>query len=321
MLNLMGIVEDEKMKLAIIIPAFNENKTIEQVIKAIPKKINGITMVQIIVIDDGSTDNTAKEALKAGADKVLSFRKNRGLAYAYKEGLNQALAGDADVICSIDADGQYDSTQIPLLIQPIVSGDADIVLGSRFKGKIEEMTLFKNFGNRAGTKIISIISGVPISDAQTGFRAFSREAIIKLNILSVYTHVHETIIQAAFKRFKILEIPIIFRKRNGKSRLIKSLFSYARMAGLDILRTYRDFHPIVTFFIIGSISVMFGLIFGFRVLIHYINTGFVTPYLPSAILATLFITTGFLSMVIGLLADMLRSNRILLEDILYWLKR
>jgi glycosyltransferase involved in cell wall biosynthesis len=304
-----------------MIPAYNEEKTIRKVISEIPQEIPQIDQISIIVIDDGSTDNTRKRAIEANVDKVISFKQNQGLAIAFKKGLDLALEMNADIIVNIDADGQYDGKEITILINPILNNEADIVLGSRFKGWIEFMPLRKRIGNSLATKATNLLTGLKISDTQTGFRAFSKETALRLNIESNYTYVQETIIQAKEKGLKIVEVPIHFRKREGKSRLISNIFSYARRAGINILRTYRDYEPLRTFLIIGSLITLLGFGFGIRVLIQYLTTGMVEPYLPSAILTAILLIVGFQVIIFGIIADMIGDNRKIQEEILYFLKK
>lgn len=309
------------MRLVVTIPAYNEEKTLGKVIREIPRKIDQIDDVKVVVIDDGSIDNTRKVAFEAGADKVISFKQNRGLAQAFKMGVNVALQMNSDVIVNIDADGQYDGKEITALLNPILNNQADIVLGSRFKGWIEFMPLQKRIGNSLATKATNLLTGLKISDTQTGFRAFSKEAALRLNIESDYTYVQETIIQAVDKGLKIVEVPVHFRRREGKSRLITNIFSYARRAGINILRTYRDYEPLRTFLIIGGIISLLGFVFGLRVLIQYLTTGMVGPYLPSAILTAVLLIVGFQVIIFGIIADMVGSNRKIQEEILYILKK
>ena len=304
------------MKLAVTIPAYNEEGTIGEVIRRIPKK--KLKECVIIVIDDGSKDKTSEEAELAGADLVYRFKENRGLAYAFKKGIDLALNSGANLIVNIDGDGQYDPEEIPLLVQPIVDGEGDIVLGSRFEGWIEQMPWRKRIGNIFATKVTSALSGIKISDAQTGFRALSREAASSLNIISGYTYTQEMIIQAANKDLKIVEVPCNFRKRReGSSRLITGMFGYARKAGLTIIRTYRDYKPLRTFMFIGGIIFFIGILMGLRVLYHFFLTGAVTPYLPSALLSGVLLIIGFQVMILGLIAEMVGNNRRLMEQILY----
>lgn len=309
------------MKLVVMIPAYNEEESIAGVIKEIPREIDGADSVEILVINDGSTDRTVEVAREAGADHIISFSKNRGLANAFKAGLEGALERGADIIVNTDADGQYNGAEIPKLIGPILDGEADAVLGSRFKGSIEYMPIQKKVGNRMATLFTRRVSGFPVSDAQTGFRAFTREAALRINILSSYTYTQETIIQLVENNFKIVEVPIEFRKREGKSRLISGIFNYAKRAGVTILRTYLYHRPLRVFTYIGGALFLFGSIFAGRVLIHYFQTGLVSPYLPSAVLATLSIILGFLVITMGLIAELMGVNRRLQEEILYRMKR
>ncbi len=303
------------------IPAYNEEKTLGKVIQEIPREIDQIVDVKIVVIDDGSIDSTRKVALETGANKVISFKKNRGLAQAFKKGLTVSLEMGCDIIVNIDADGQYDGAEIPELLKPILNSEADIVLGSRFKGWIESMSLQKKLGNSLATKVTSLLSGYKLSDAQTGFRAFSKEAALRINVMSDYTYVQETIIQAVEKGLKIVEVPVHFRKREGKSRLIPNIFSYAKRASITILRTYIDYKPLRTFLLIGGLILLTGLAVGLRVLIHYFGTGMVTPYVPSAILTAILLIFGFQAIILGLIADMIGRNRRVQEEILYILKK
>jgi glycosyltransferase involved in cell wall biosynthesis len=303
-----------------MIPAYNEEETIGSVINEIPRDC--CEQVEVLVIDDGSSDNTVKEAERAGADRIISFKRNKGLAPAFRAGLETALKMDADIIVNIDADGQYNPNEIPKLIKPIIDGKADFVLGSRFRGRIEYMPVHKKITNRIATFVTRRVSGLPISDAQTGFRAFTSDAAFHLNVMSNYTYVQETLMQAANYDLVIAEIPIEFRKRSGgESRLISNIFGYASRAGKTIVTTYRDYKPLKTFSFLGLFFIVFGLIFGFRVLIHYFDTGMVGPYLPSAVLAVLLLIVGIQTIVLGLLADMLKTHRRIQDEVLYRLKK
>ncbi|WP_455277751.1 glycosyltransferase family 2 protein [[Eubacterium] cellulosolvens] len=307
------------MRLVVTIPAYNEEKTIGKVIKKISRTI--CDEVKIIVIDDGSKDDTIKVAKTSGADVIHSFGTNRGLAQTFKKGLDLAIGLSADLIVNIDADAQYDPKEIPKLIQPIIEDEADIVLGSRFKGKIEYMSKKRKIGNLLATKVTSFLSGINISDAQTGFRALAKEAALRLCIISEYTYTQEMIIQAVHKGMRIIEVPCTFKKRKGSSRLISGLFSYARRAGMTIIRTYMDYKPLRVFLFIGASISLLGLLIGFRVLIHFLMTGTVTPFIPSAILTAVLLIVGFQIITLGLIADMVSRNRRLTEEILYRLKK
>jgi glycosyltransferase involved in cell wall biosynthesis len=304
------------MKLVVTIPAYNEEKTIAAVISEIPKKIKGIDSVDIIVVDDGSEDNTSAVAIKAGA-KVIRNAHNCGLAYTFSKGLRYALELGADIIVNTDADMQYNQKQIPCLVQPILDGKADIVLGSRFKGTIEYMPIQKYLGNKIVSKLMSFLTGENITDSQTGFRAFSKEAALRINVFSNFTYTQETILEAVEKKLAIVEVPVDFRKRNGKSRLISNIFDYAYRAGSTILTTYLNYKPLKIFFFIGGFLIFIGLIFGTRILVHFISTGMVAPYVPSAILSALFLIIGFQIMIIGMIAELIKRNRLVQEELLY----
>jgi len=306
------------MKLIVTIPAYNEEKTIGKVIDEIPKRIKGIKSIEILVVNDGSTDNTETVARNHGAS-VLKLKHN-GLAYAFKSGMGEAIKRGADIIVNTDADFQYNQKQIPDLIKPVLSGHADIVLGSRFRGHIEYMPLSKRLGNRLASWAVRRVSGLSVSDAQTGFRAFSREAALRMNIQTTYTYTQETILQAAANKLEVREIPVDFRKREGESRLISSLFSYARNASYTLIMGYLNYKPLRIFLSIGLLFFLIGFILGLRVLLHFISTGLVSPFIPTAILTSILLIFGFQIIVIGLLAEMIKQNRRLNEEILYKLK-
>jgi len=309
------------MRLIVTIPAYNEEKNIGNVIREIPRNIDGVDEVKVLVVNDGSTDSTVESAIKSGADVVISFPSNRGLAVAFKEAIVNALEMGADIIVNIDADGQYNANEIPKLVRPILEGKADIVLGDRQVKKLDHMPLQKKIGNIVASFVTRIASGMKVSDAQTGFRAFSREAALRINVLHGYTYVQETIIAARHKRLRVTEVPVEFRKREGKSRLISNIWSYARRAGGTIIRAYTFYNPLKTFLGIGFIVLFAGFIVGFRVLIHYLSTGMVSPYLPSAVLSALLIIVGFQVMIIGLIGDMIHHLRYLVEEVLYELRK
>jgi len=309
------------MKLVVMIPAYNEEKSIGKVIKEIPRRIEGVDNIKILVVNDGSTDKTREEALKSGASKIISNKKNLGLARSFKKGLDEALEMGADIIVNIDADGQYDAKEIPTFVRPILENSTDIVLGDRQIHTLDHMPFSKKIGNRIATWITRKLSGYPVKDAQTGFRAFSREAALKLNILGNYTYVQETIIQATHKDLVIEEVPVVFRRREGESRLISNIFSYAKNAAIAILRTYRDYNPIKTFAVIGIIFIIISFIPGFVVLKDYFATGTFSGHIGRGLLTILFFFIGVQIIIFGLLADMLKTQRQLQEEILFEMRK
>jgi glycosyltransferase involved in cell wall biosynthesis len=244
------------MKLVVTIPSYNEENSISKVIKEIPRKIKGVDLVEVLVINDGSVDNTSEEAKKAGADKIISHKKNLGLGITFRDGLEEALNMGADIIVNTDADFQYNGEEIPNLIEPILEGTADIVIGDRQIATLSHMPKGKMIGNKLATWVTRRVTGLPIRDAQTGFRAFSRDAALKMNLTGNYTYVQETLIQAANKNLVVEQIPVEFRKRSDKSRLISNLFSYAKSAGVTIVRSYRDYQPFKVFTAIGFVLII-----------------------------------------------------------------
>jgi len=309
------------MKLVITIPAYNEEVTISGVIAEIPRRMDGVASVAILVLDDGSTDGTVAAAQKAGADKVIRHHENKGLGTAFKRALDEALGMGADIIVNIDADGQYNALDIPRLIAPIVENRADIVLGWRDIGKLDFMPAGKKIGNRLATRATRMLAGFPVKDAQTGFRAFSRDAALRMYLSGGYTYVQETLMQARYKGLIIEQVPVDFRERKGKSRLISSIFSYAVRASRVIFITFKDYRPLKLFLYSGFVLFLIGLGLGIRVLVHFAQTGMVTPHYPSAIAATLLIVVGMGTMLFGIVADMFKKQRLLSEEILYRLKK
>lgn len=292
------------MKVIITIPSFNEEKTIGDIIKKVKKVMDENRFeYKILVIDDGSKDKTKENAEKAGAI-VFCHPINYGLAETFRTEMKKALELNPDIIVHIDADCQYLASDIPKLIKPIIDKKADIALGSRFKGKIESMPLIKRLGNKAFSKVISNITKVKISDGQTGFRAFTKE-VAAINILSNHTYTHEQIIKAIKNKFKLVEVPVYFAKRKGKSRLIKNPFDYALKAWINILRIYRDYEPLKFFGYFGGISIFLGLLFGIWILVTLLKTGSVGG-IPRVILCVLFIMAGIQIVLFGFLADMNR---------------
>ncbi len=291
------------MKIAVTIPAYNEEKTIGKVIEGIKKALDRKHNYEIIVVDDGSRDKTAKIAKDAGAI-VYSHPQNFGLAETFKTAMQKAIDHKADVIVHTDADGQYDAEDIPKLIQKLNEG-YDLVLGSRFDGRIESMPMINKLGNRAFSAVISQITRQKITDAQTGLRAFTKE-VAKLPIISNYTYTQEQILRAAKAKYRISEVPVNFLKRkDGKSRLLRNPFEYAIKAWITIFRIYRDYEPLKFFGIFGGSILLVGLILGTFVTYSFITEGLVGG-IPRVVLAGVFITMGIQIILFGFLADMMK---------------
>ena len=317
----MKVFAGEIMKLVVMIPAYNEERNIGGVIHEIPRTIEGIAKVEVLVIDDGSTDDTVGVAKQAGAGMIISHPGNLGLGVTFRDGLEAALDMGADIVVNIDADGQYNGAEIPALIRPILEEKADIVLGWRNINALDFMPKSKKLGNRLATWTTRVTAGFPIKDAQSGYRAFSRDAALKMNLSGKYTYVQETLMQAKYKGLWVEQVPIEFRERKGKSRLISSIISYASKAGRTIFFTLRDYRPLWLFCTIGGMISLFGLGFAVRVLVHYLRTGFVSPHIPSAIAASLLIIVGLGVMIFGVIADLFKRQRLLQEEVLYRLKK
>jgi len=307
------------LKLSILIPAFNEERTIKTVIEEIPKKIDLIDKIEVIVVDDGSTDKTPSIAKSCGAI-VYSFNQNKGLAKAISYGFSKSSEHKADILVILDADNQYDPTEIPLLLKPILEKKADIVLGNRQVKKLEHMPMQKKIGNQMSSKVVSKLLGQKINDAQTGFRAFSLDAINRLHIFSGYTYTQETLLQAKFKGLKIHEVPVKFRKRDDQSRLISNIFSYATRTFSLIVSTVV-FYKSFKFFGILSV-ILFGIAIGLSIFIlnHFYTTGNIKPFYVVTVLATLFIIAASISSLMTVISSIMNRQSILLEEILRKLK-
>jgi len=248
------------MKLVVMIPALDEEKTIGAVVRSIPRQIKGINEVAVLVSSDGSTDRTVEEAQLAEADRVLCFRGTQGLAKTFKLAMLEAIRMGADVIVNIDGDAQYEASELPRLIEPILEQDADIVLGSRFLGTIEEMPNAKRIGNIFGTWVVKRVSSVPITDAQTGYRAFTRHAALQLNVLAEHTYTQETIIEAAHKHLKVVEVPVTFNRRNnGSSRLVKNFWNYGTRAAFTVGAAFAAHHARMFLAYLGVASLLGSL--------------------------------------------------------------
>ena len=292
--------------IVITIPAYNEEATLQKVIVNIKRAMaNTKYNYKILVVDDGSTDNTAMAAKESGA-VVYSHPKNYGLAEAFKTEVEKALEMNAEVIVHIDADGQYAAEDIPKMIKCIDEGN-ELVLGNRFSSDLKHMPFIKKFGNRAFSRVISQITGIKINDAQTGLRAFTKEAAKKIEIMSLHTYTQEQIIRAVKNKFRVKEIPVNFLAReSGKSRLVKNPFDYALKAWIDIFRIYRDYTPLKFFSLFGLLFLVPGFIIGLFILYSLFTTGNVGG-LPRVMLTVLFISIGVQIVLFGFLADILRK--------------
>lgn len=301
-------------RLVIQIPCLNEEETIGLTIKELPREITGIDQIEILVINDGSEDNTVQAALSAGAHHVISHTCNRGLAAAYISGLEQALRLGANIIVNTDADNQYRGSEIERLIQPILRGEADIVIGSRPIGQIEHFSTTKKILHRFGSFVVRWISGTSVIDVASGFRAVSREAARHLFVYNPYTYTIETIIQASQQNLKIASVPIATNKDLRRSRLIKSIPQYLTWSILTILRVYIIYRPMRFFALLMLLTGFPGLLLVGRFLILYMM-GQGNGYIQSLQIGVGLIVVSLLMLVGGVLADLSAMNRRLLEDL------
>ena len=294
------------MKIVITIPAYNEETTIGSLINKINEVMgSGKYDYKVMVVDDGSKDKTAEVAKLANA-VVYSHHKNYGLADTFRTETEKALKLGADVIVHIDADTQYKPEEIPILLKEIEKG-YDLVLGSRFKGKIESMPIIKKIGNKAFSRVVSNITGIRISDAQTGFRAFTRDVAEKIKITSNHTYTQEQIIRAVKSKFRIKEVPIYFAKRKDKSRLMSNPFEYAIRAWINLIRIYRDYEPLKFFGLAGTSIFSVGLLIGFYLVYLHFTSGIVGHF-ALIMLDVLVLSIGLQIIIFGFLADMYRSK-------------
>lgn len=308
------------MKLIIQIPCLNEEESLPKTLQDLPKQIPGVDTIEILVIDDGSSDRTSEVARRNGAQHIVRFTKQKGLARAFYAGLDAALKAGADIIVNTDADGQYRGADIPRLIQPILEGKADIVIGNRDIENVRQFSWTKKRLQRIGSWVVRQLTGSTISDATTGFRAYNAEAALKLNIISDYTYTLESIIQAEHKGLAIGNITISTNDVRRKSRLFRSIPEYLKRSMITIIRVYAMFNPFQIFTRAGAIILFFGLLVGCRFLFYYFLTGG-TGKIQSLILAAVLILIGFQVIIVGLVSDLISANRRLLEDVLYRLKK
>lgn len=302
------------MKLVIQIPCLNEEKALPVTLKDLPRKIDGIDEIEVLVIDDGSSDRTVEAAKEAGVDEVLSLGSNKGLAKAFSAGINRALEMGADIIVNTDADNQYKADYIKDLIKPILDGRADIVIGSRPVEKIKHFSPLKKCLQKLGSFVMRCVSKTDVKDAPSGFRAFSRNAAIQLNIFDNYTYTLDTIIQAKAKGLvtECVEIEVNPELRN--SRLFSNMFLYVWRSIFTMLRMFIIYRPFRFFITIGAVSLLFGFILGIRFLYYY-AAGSGQGHIQSLILAAILLLTGVQVSLIAVLAELISINRKLIEDV------
>jgi len=308
------------MKLIVQIPCLNEEATVGETIRDIPREIPGIDSVEVLIIDDGSTDRTREAAREAGADHIISFTNRKGLARAFMAGIDNALKLGADIIVNTDADNQYQGSEIPKLIGPILDKKADIVVGNREVETIEHFSPVKKHLQKLGSWVVRKLSNTNVPDAASGFRAYNRDAAFSLNVVSDFSYTLETLIQAGKGSFAVGHVAVLTNPQTRPSRLFTSTYSYLKRSIATLIRIYTMYEPLKVFTIIGS----FGILLGVAISIRFVYFLIITDgrgHVQSLIFAAIFFIIGFQILVIGLLADTIAANRKLTENILYRVKK
>lgn len=308
------------MKLIIQIPCYNEANTLPATIQALPRQIEGIDCIEYLIIDDGSSDNTAAVARSSGVHHVITLRQHAGLAAAFVAGLEASLNQQADIILNTDADNQYHAEDIQNLVKPILAGKADIVVGDRGVATLAEFSPLKRSLQRLGSWVISRASGVDTPDATSGFRALCRDAAIETVVLSNYSYTLETLIQAGSRGLRVVFVPVRTNPSTRPSRLMNNIPHYLANSTATILRAYTMYRPLRVFSILGLLITMPGIFLGLRY-VYYVLLGQSGGKVQSLILAAVLMIIGFQIFLIGLLADLISSNRKMIEEILFRLRR
>ncbi len=308
------------MKLIIQIPCYNEEETLTIALNHLPKKIEGIDEIEYLIINDGSRDNTVKVAKEWGINHVVNLKQNMGLAKGFMAGINECLCQGADIIVNTDADDQYRGEDVEAIVRPIIEGKADIVIGARPIDETEHFSPLKKMLQHFGSWVVRKASGTDIPDAPSGFRAYSREAALRLNVINNYTYTLEQIVQAGRNKIAITWVPIRTNDELRPSRLFNSMFGYIKKSILTIVRAYIMYKPLAFFTGVGLIPLIVGIGIGVRFLIFYFG-GQPGGHIQSLILGSLLITLGAIIWVVGLLADTTAANRKIMEDIQYHVRK
>lgn len=312
--------EDDLMKLIIQIPCYNEAETLAIALNDLPRQLEGIDEIEYLIINDGSRDDTVRVAKAWGVHHIVSFMQNKGLAKGFMAGLDEALRQGADIIVNTDADNQYCADDIAALIVPILEGRADYVIGARPIDDTEHFSFLKKKLQHFGSWVVRKASNTDIPDAPSGFRAMTREAAMRMNVVNDYTYTLETIVQAGRERIPITSVPVRTNAELRPSRLFHSIWGYVKKSMLTIIRAYIMYKPLKCFSYLASLPMLVGLIYAARFLVFYmLGTG--SGHIQSLILGCTLIILGFLTFMIGLVADVISANRKILEDTQYHVRR
>ena len=305
-------------KLVIQIPCYNEENTLLTTLRDLPTEVDGFDEVEILIINDGSTDNSREIALDFGA-KVFDIKPNKGLANAFRSGLQECLRLGADVIVNTDADNQYSAKDIDKLTSPILNGKADIVIGARNISGIKDFSLLKKFLQKIGSAVLRMLSATKVEDAPSGFRAFSREAALKLNVFDNYTYTMETLVQAGAKELRVLSVPIGVNSKLRESRLVKNIFDYVFKSAKTTVRMFIVYRPFRFFAMFACLFAFLGVLLVGRFLYYYfIGDG--NGHIQSLIFSAVFLIASVQFVIVAIIGDLLSINRRLLEDIQIRLK-
>ena len=309
------------MKLVVQVPCLNEEKTLPLVLESIPKEIPGIDEIVVLIIDDGCTDKTVEVAKSYGVTHFIHHTKNQGLGRGFHDGALRALELGADILVNTDGDNQYPQDRIADLVQPIVRGEADIVIADRQTHKIEHFSRGKKLLQRLGSAVVNKAAGTTLPDAASGFRAYNRESLLRINTISRFSYCTETIIQAGNKGLSITSIPVDTNPKLRESRLFKSTWEHVRKSAIVIMRAYIMYKPAVVFGSLGGLLFLVGLFPFARFILHSLADGSTRGHLQSLLIGSLLMTAAFFCFVINIIADLIRINRTLIEDQLEQSKR
>lgn len=308
------------MKLIIQIPCYNEAETLTIALNDLPKHIEGIDEIEYLIINDGSSDDTVKVAKSWGVNHIVNFKKNKGLAYGFMAGIDACLRNHADIIVNTDADNQYRGGDIEKLVRPILNGESDMVIGERPIDKTEHFSYLKKKLQHLGSRTVQVASKSKIPDAPSGFRAISRDVAMRLNVFNEYTYTLETIVQAGREKMAMTSVPIETNGELRPSRLFHSMWGYVKRSSVTIIRAFMMYKPLRFFAGVGMIPLIAGVILGIRYIV-FICMGQAGGHIQSLILASILILMGFMTIIIGLQADIIAANRKILQDIQYRVKK
>jgi glycosyltransferase involved in cell wall biosynthesis len=303
-------------RLIIQIPCLNEATTLPATLADLPRDVPGIDRVEVLVVDDGSTDDTVEVARAHGVDHIVRFRQRKGLAAAFMAGIDASLKLGADFIVNTDGDNQYAGGDIPTLLRPLLAGEADIVIGDRNIQAVKQMSPARKLLQRVGSWVVRQVSNTQVPDTTSGFRAYTRDAALRLTIVSEFSYTLESIIQAGKKRIAITHVPVATNPRTRDSRLFGSVWTYVKASSATIVRIYAMYEPLKVFSSIGVIIFLAGVGISVRFLYFYV-TGTGLGHLQSLLLSAVLMIVGFQVALIGLVADVISGNRKLIEDLLY----